>query len=112
MSYQRIERRRHRVYVTRNTEYHFRDGVCVAVRDRRSSSFRASHLAHGLKLEGCIKISPTGSEPSDAEPNVGDALFFLQPLSDGRPRQITTSRVERIDRPSKQDVLRYPFPSF
>ncbi len=112
MSYQGIERRRHRVYVTRNTEYHFRDGVCVAVRDRRSSSFRASHLAHGLKLEGCIKISLTGSEPSDAEPNVGDSLFFLQPLSDGRPRQITTSRVERIDRPSKQDVLRYPFPSF
>ncbi|MFO0673294.1 MAG: hypothetical protein U0235_27385 [Polyangiaceae bacterium] len=30
------DRRRHRVYVTKNTEYHFRDGFCVAVRgDRR-----------------------------------------------------------------------------
>ena len=108
MNYQGTERRRHRVYVTRNTEYHFRDGICVAVRDRRSSSFRNAHLAHGLKLEGCIKIKPTGQEPSDAEPSIGDALLFLQPLSEGRPRQITTSRVERIDRPSKQDVRGYP----
>ena len=108
MSYQGIERRRHRVYVTRNTEYHFRDGVCVAVRDRRSCAFRAAHLAHGLKLEGCIKIKPTGSMPSDAEPEIGDAIFFLQAMSDGRPRQITTSRVERIDRPPREDVLRYP----
>ena len=34
--YRGTERRRHRVYMTRNTEYHFRDGVCVAVRDRRT----------------------------------------------------------------------------
>ena len=39
------ERRRHRVYVTRNTEYHFRDGFCVAVRDRRSGDFLQGHLA-------------------------------------------------------------------
>ena len=108
MSYQGIERRRHRVFVTRNTEYHFCDGVCVAVRDRSSSSFRRAHLALHLKLEGCIKIDPAGSMPSDADPGSGDSLFFLQPMSDGRPRQITTSRVERIDRPSKQDVLSYP----
>ncbi len=33
------DRRRHRVYVTKNTEYHFRDGFCVAVRDRRTGDF-------------------------------------------------------------------------
>jgi hypothetical protein len=39
------DRRRHRVYVTRNTEYHFRDGYCVAVRDRRTGDFLHGHLA-------------------------------------------------------------------
>ena len=107
MSYQGIERRRHRVYVTRNTEYHLRDGVCVAVRDRRSSSFRDAHIAVRLKLEGTLKIGADGVNTIAEEPSVGDALFFLQPMSDGRPRQITTSRIERIERPSKEDVLRY-----
>jgi hypothetical protein len=27
-----IEKRRHRMYVTRNTEYHLKDDICVAVR--------------------------------------------------------------------------------
>jgi hypothetical protein len=109
MSYQGIERRRHRVYVTRNTEYHLRDGVCVAVRDRRTSSFRDAHIVLRLKLEGSIKIGPAGADPTDTEPEIGDALLFLQPLSDGRPRQITTSRIEQIVRPEKQDVRSYGF---
>ena len=33
------ERRNRAMYVTANTEYHFRDGVCVAVRDRQSRSW-------------------------------------------------------------------------
>src|SRR6187549_387121 len=43
--YEGTERRRHRVYMTRNTEYHFRDGVCVAVRDRRTGDWLPGHLA-------------------------------------------------------------------
>jgi hypothetical protein len=107
MGFQGIERRRHRVYVTRNTEYHLRDGVCVAVRDRRTSSFRDAHIVLRLKLEGTIRLGPSGADPIITEPEIGDALLFLQPLSDGRPRQITTSRIERIVRPEKQDVLGY-----
>ena len=42
------ERRRHRAYVTRNTEYHFRDDVCVAVRDVKSRKWLVSHLAVGF----------------------------------------------------------------
>jgi hypothetical protein len=107
MGYQGNERRRHRVYVTRNTEYHMRDGVCVAVRDRRTSSFREAHIVLHLKVEGSIKVGPRGSDIRDTEPEIGDAMLFLQPMGDGRPRQITTSRVERIERPSKEDVRRY-----
>jgi hypothetical protein len=108
--YHGIERRRHKVYVTRNTEYHVRDGVCVAVRDRRTSAFRDAHIAIQLKVEGSIKLHPSRTDtpdPSSAEPEIGDAILFLQPMSDGRPRQITTSRIERIERPAKADALRY-----
>ena len=109
MSYQGAERRRHRVYVTRNTEYHLRDGVCVAVRDRQSRSFRNAHIALNLKLEGVVKTYSNGAVlPYAAEPAVGDAIYFNEPVPDGDDRQIVTSRLERIDRPSKMDVMSYP----
>ena len=46
--YRGPERRRHRVFVTRNTEYHFRDGFCIAVRDRRTGQL-AETLARRRK---------------------------------------------------------------
>jgi hypothetical protein len=109
MSYQGTERRRHSVYVTRNTEYHLRDGVCVAVRDRQTRTFRPAHLAINLRVEGGVRLFPNGAAiPNIPNPQVGDALFFSQDLSPTSPRQIVTSRIEKIDRPSKQDVLGYP----
>ena len=110
MGYQGVERRRHRVYVTRNTEYHLRDGVCVAVRDRRSQSFRSAHIALNLKLEGVVKTYSNGAVlPHAAEPAVGDAIYFNERGMDGHDdRQIVTSRLEKIDRPSKHDVMSYP----
>ena len=44
-------RREHRVYVTRNTEYHFRAQTCVAVRDRKTGRFSA--LAPGHSTNAC-----------------------------------------------------------
>jgi hypothetical protein len=109
MGYQGNERRRHRVYITRNTEYHLRDGVCVAVRDRRSRAFRPAHIALNLKLEGGVKIySNWAMVPNVAEPTAGDAIFFTHVGPDGDSKQIVTSRVETIDRPPKRDVLLYP----
>jgi hypothetical protein len=108
MSYRGTERRRHRVYVTRNTEYHLRDGVCVAVRDRQSNAWRGAHIALNLRLEGGVKIYANGAVvPNVAEPTVGDAMFFTFVSRDGEERQIVTSRVIKIDRPPKQDVLSY-----
>jgi hypothetical protein len=109
MSYQGTDRRRHRVYVTRNTEYHLRDGVCVAVRDRVSNRFRSAHIALNLKLEGGVRIYPNGSViPNQTHPSVGDAMFFNFASPDGEERQIVTSKIEKIDRPLKRDVLAYP----
>jgi hypothetical protein len=109
MEYQGKERRRHHIYVTRNTEYHLRDNICVAVRDRRSRTFQRIHMALNLRVEGGVQISPSGSMvPHIEKPMVGDAIFFNHVNVDGIERQIVTSRVERIDRPSKRDVMLYP----
>jgi hypothetical protein len=109
MPYEGPDRRRHRVYVTRNTEYHLRDNVCVAVRDRKSGAFRDAHIALQLKLEGVVKIYSNGAAlPHFCEPGVGDAIYFNDRRDDGDERQIVTSRLESIDRPSKAVVMRYP----
>ncbi|APR76352.1 Hypothetical protein A7982_01699 [Minicystis rosea] len=109
MGYQGHERRRHKVYITRNTEYHVRDGVCVAVRDRRSRSFRSAHIALNLKLSGGVRLYSNGALiPNEESPEVGDAIFFTMIGTDGDARQIVTSRLEKVDRPPKTDVALYP----
>ena len=100
------ERRRHRVYVTRNTEYHFRDGFCVAVRDRRTGDFLPGHLALQRRLHGGLKFfSNGGIVPNAGDPKPGEALYFA-----AEGRDLVTSPVESIDRPSKALVLAYPEP--
>jgi hypothetical protein len=98
------ERRRHRVYITRNTEYHFRDGFCVAVRDRRTGDFLPGHLAIKRRLHGGLKFFPNGAIiPNAGDPKPGEALYFA---ADGR--DLVTSPLERVDRPAKKLVDAYP----
>ena len=100
----RPERRRHRMYVTRNTEYHFRDGVCVAVRDRRSNAWLMHHLALARRLAGAVHFFANGTAvPRREEPAVGEALYFDE---DGR--ELVTSLLSSIERPPKELVLQYP----
>ena len=109
MAYQGTERRKHRVYVTRNTEYHVRDGVCVAVRDRKSRAFRAAHIALNLRVEGGVRIYANGAMiPNVENPVEGDAIFFTHVGPEGEVKQIVTSRVEKVDRPVKTIVALYP----
>jgi hypothetical protein len=92
------ERRRHRVFVTRNTEYHFRDGFCVAVRDRRTGEFLHGHLALRRRVHGGIKFFANGAlAPNPGEPRPGESLYFA---SDGR--DLVTSPLERVERPSRE----------
>src|SRR3954469_23580357 len=100
------ERRRHRVYVTRNTEYHFKDGFCVAVRDRRTGDFLPGHLAVQRRIHGGLKFFPNGGIlPTRAEPRAGEALYFA-----AGGRDLVTSPIEKIDRPAKAIVEAYPEP--
>jgi hypothetical protein len=97
------DRRRHRVYVTRNTEYHFRDGFCVAVRDRRTGEFLHGHLALRRRIHGGLKFYLNGAiVPNPGEPQVGEALYFA---SDGR--DLVTSPLEAVERPSREMVEAY-----
>jgi hypothetical protein len=98
------ERRRRRVYVTRNTEYHVEDRTCVAVRNRRTREFVLGHLALERKLEGALKFFPNGSiAPNAGEPEPGESIYFA---SEGR--DLVTSPLETIERPDKDTAAGYP----
>lgn len=102
--YQGPERRRHSVFITRNTEYHVRDGFCVAVRDRRSGDFLQGHLALRHRVQGSLRFYQTGAiVPNLGDPQPGDALYFV-----ANGRDLITSALERVDRPSLAVVSAYP----
>jgi hypothetical protein len=102
-TYRGPERRVHRLYVTRNTEYHFRGEVCVAVRDRRTGRWLDSHLAIHRRLSGGVKFHQNGvAVPSCTPPRVGEALYF-----DDDGQELITSLLSSIERPSKQVVQDY-----
>jgi len=97
------ERRRNRVFLTKNTEYYFRGEQCVAVRDRRSGKWLPSHLAIGRRLSGGVHFHANGTAiPVVERPNVGEALYFAD---DGR--ELITSAVCALERPSRELAQRY-----
>jgi hypothetical protein len=109
MSYTGVERRIHKVYVTRNTEYHVREGICVAVRDRHGGGFHAAHIALHLRMEGAVRVySNGGLIPHANGPEPGDAIYFNYVRPDGEERQIVTSRLIAVERPPKSVVVSYP----
>lgn len=98
------ERRVHRMYVTRNTEYHFRGEVCVAVRDRKTGRWLDSHLAVNRRLTSGVKFHRNGAAvPSLAPPQPGEALYFGE-----GGRELITSALAAIERPAKEVVRSYP----
>lgn len=97
------ERRRNQMFVTRNTEYHLRDGRCVAVRDRRSDTWLEGHLAVGRVLSGGVRVLKNGEAiPVTDSPQVGEALYF----STGG-RELITSVLCSVERPPREVALRY-----
>ena len=98
------ERRRRKVYLTRNTEYHFHDDVCVAVRHRDSGQWRMAHIALSRKLSGALEFSAHGHVvPKPVPPSVGDSLYFF---ADGV--DVITSTLTDVTRPLPETVATYP----
>ncbi len=103
-SYPGPERRVHRMYVTRNTEYHFRGATCVAVRDRTSGTWLPAHLAIQRDLAGRVRFQPNGvALPVEGDPEVGEALYF-----GGEGRDLVTSLLCAVERPERKLVQAYP----
>ena len=85
------ERRRHRVFFTKHTEYHLRDAECVGVRDRGSGAWVVDHAAlrsRALSIPG----------PWD----VGQRIHFW-----GRRTDVLTSPVVAVGRPRIEEVVDY-----
>jgi hypothetical protein len=109
-AYSGPDRRRHRVFVTKNSEYHCRDNVCVAVRSVRTGAFDRNHVALGRWLSGAIKFTKDGSisgmsDASDARR--GEQLCFASGSMDDT-NDVLTSPLEAIARPPKDVVSLYP----
>ncbi len=102
MAYQGPERRIHKVFVTKNTEYHTRDDVCVGVRDRKSGKWMRQHLAMSKKLSGALKISRKGIRPNLGFPKAGESLYFH-----GNDTDVVTSSLVEVGRPIKRIVQTY-----
>jgi len=103
MGYTGKDRRIHRVFVTRNTEYHVRGDECVGVRDRRSGEWLRAHLALRNRVSGALKFHATGGiTPNPGAPKVGESLFFH---SSGR--DLVTSAIVSVERPEREIVTSY-----
>ncbi len=103
MAYRGKERRVHKMFVTRNTEYHVRRDLCVGVRDRRSGRWLRGHLALRSRVAGGLRFTPEGGIVATEErPTVGDALFFHAP-----GRDLVTSPVVAVERPPKEALESY-----
>ncbi|MCB9593418.1 MAG: hypothetical protein H6719_11860 [Sandaracinaceae bacterium] len=104
MGFKGKDRRIHKVFVTRNTEYHVRRDTCVAVKDRRSGEWLRSHLALKNKVHGGIRFSRNGGiVPNTGAPRVGESLFFH-----AAGRDLVTSPILSVERPRQNTVSRYP----
>jgi len=108
-AYAGIERRRHTVLVTCNSEYHCRDGRCLAVRDRHTGQSWPWHKAIGLVVTGGIRCDcegrvEHGSPPGDLR--AGERIRFASGR-EGDEEEVVTSSLVAIQRPVRHVVARY-----
>lgn len=82
-------RRRHRMFVTRNTEYHLRADECVGVRDRQTGEWFRDHAALRLRA---VKLPPMGQ----GQHWLGRRIQFW-----GSSADVLTSEIIEVKRPEK-----------
>lgn len=104
MDYSGPDRRVHRVFVTRNTEYHVRKNTCVAVRDRETGEWSCQHLAVAQSIGGSIRFHEGGGiTATPGLPRVGESMYF-----EAEGRDLVTSSVVSVERPKSSIVASYP----
>lgn len=104
MNFKGHDRRIHKVFVTRNTEYHVRAGTCVGVRDLRDGAWHHDHPAVGRRLAGTLRyVGNGGILPVNLAPEPGDSIYFRR-----GERDLITSKLVSVERPSREVVAGYP----
>jgi hypothetical protein len=88
-------RRRHRVFATKHTEYHLRVDEVVAVRDRSTGEWQRKHAALRLRA---INLPPVGAEAEW----IGRRLQFW-----GHAMDVVTSPVMEVLRPALEAIDHY-----
>jgi len=104
MSYQGPERRKNRVFVTRNREYYVRGTVCIAVRDKGSSQWLLDHGAVGSEIDGGIEPLANGALRISHDVGIGQRICFKNDL--------LTSAVSRVLRTTREMFDTLPEPTF
>jgi hypothetical protein len=100
MRYEGPERRIHRVFVTRNSEYHLKLNTCVAIRDRKTGLWQQRHVALFRDVAGSIAYSPNGKvRVASGLPRVGESMFF-----DAHDCELITSAIVSVERPRYNTV--------
>jgi len=103
MAYEGPDRRVHRVFVTRNTEYHVRSGRCVGVRNRQTGEWVERHIAVRLHVAGAIRFFEGGSMTANPGlPGVGESMYF-----EGMGHDLVTSSVVSIERAPADSLTHY-----
>jgi hypothetical protein len=98
MAYEGPERRIHKVFVTRNTEYYVREQRCVAVRDRASGDWVRNHFAVDRAVVGAIRYLDSGELfAAPGLPRVGESMYF-----EDVGRDLVTSAVVAVERPAPE----------
>ncbi|MCA9665167.1 MAG: hypothetical protein KC503_06250 [Myxococcales bacterium] len=101
------ERRKHVVYITKNSEYHCRDRECVAVRDRRSGEWLREHSALRGRLIGAVTAQ--GRLLRRMRIVVGMRLCLE---GAGDEQLVMTSVVRNVGRPKKSATCAYAYQSW
>ena len=103
MGYNGPDRRIHKVFVTRNTEYHVRRDTCVGVRNRETGEWIGTHFALNQPVAGAIRFYESGGiSATPGLPQVGESLYFEAP-----GRDLVTSSVVSVERPRQDLVEQY-----
>lgn len=98
MAYEGPERRIHKVFVTRNTEYYVREQLCVAVRDRSTGKWVTGHFAVDRAIMGAIRYLDSGAlSAAPGLPQVGESMYFEELGGD-----LVTSAVVAVERPARE----------
>lgn len=91
------------MFVTKNTEYHMKDNICVGIRKLKNGLWIKNGKAIKARLIGSIRSVDDIIMAKGTEPAVGEPLLFIN--DDGE--DIVTTTLSEIKRPPKEAVNNY-----